>query len=922
MRHCLGTTGAVPTRRAARALGVALAALMALAPAAFADAPAAPKKIRTVEGVTEYRLDNGLRLLLYPDPASAKFTVNMTVLVGSRHEGYGEAGMAHLLEHMLFKGTPTFPDGHKALRDQGADYQGITEADRTYYYETLPAGEANLEFAIKFEADRLVNCWVKREDLASEMTVVRNEFERKENSPLAVLGERVRAAAFGWHNYGKAPIGNQSDIERVPIDRLQAFYRKHYQPDNVVLIVTGRFDEAKALGLVAKHFGRLKRPARELAATYTEEPPQDGERTVFLRRVGSTGAVAVAYHVPASRHEDFPALAVLASALSAEPNGRLYQSLVKNKKAVSTGGFALERHDPDLVVFVATVDAGQSLEQARDALIAVVEGAASAPLTGEEVQRVQREVASLYASYVANSRRMANELSECAARGDWRLFFLDRDRVAKVTPADVTRVAGRYLRPNNRTVGLYVPTKEAQRVAVPAAPPAEEVVKGYVGKATTAAGEAFEPTPENLEKRTQRSALPGGLKVALLPRKTRGEYVTARLRLRYGNEESLQGYRTAGNFLGALMLRGTKRHDRQQIIDEVNKLQGGIQVGGDLGELTFTLRCKREHFPQLLRLLGEILREPAFPAAELEAMKREEKQALEQGKTDPQSLAMNMLQRKLRPYPQADLRYQPTIEEAIAQIDAVSVEQVRRLYAEQLGGQVCEFAAVGDFDPAATREVLAEILKGWTTDVPYRRIVPAPVADVPAGREEIRVPDKANAFFVAAHLLPMRSDHPDQLALSMADYIFGGGASGSRLFNRVRQKEGLSYAVGSNVSTSEQDALGRFSLIAICNPRNIDKVDRAVAEELARLVRDGITEEELAAAKKAIREQATLMRSDDLFVAGALVEDLPLGRTFAYDAERDRKRAALTVAEVNQAVRKHLAPEKLVIIRAGDFKKE
>jgi zinc protease len=467
-----------------------------------------------------------------------------------------------------------------------------------------------------------------------------------------------------------------------------------------------------------------------------------------------------------------------------------------------------------------------------------------------------------------------------------------------------------------------VPTKEAQRVAVPAAPPAEELVKGYVGQATTAAGEAFDPTPENLEKRTQRSALPGGLKVALLPRKTRGEYVTARLRLRYGNEESLQGYRTAGNFLGALMLRGTKRHDRQQIIDEVNKLQGGIQVGGDIGELTFTFRCKRENFPPMLRLLGEILREPAFPAAELEAMKREEKQALEQGRTDPQALAMNALQRKLRPYPPADLRYQPTIEEAIAQIDTVTVEQVRRLHAEQLGGQVGEFAAVGDFDPAATREVLADVLKGWTTDIPYRRIVPVPVADIPASREDIRVPDKANAFFVAAHLLAMRSDHPDQMALSMADYIFGGGASGSRLFNRVRQKEGLSYAVRSDVSTSDEDALGRFTLVAICNPQNIEKVERAIAEELARLVRDGITEEELAAAKKAIREQVVLMRSDDLFVAGALLDDLSLGRTFAYDAERDRKRAALTVAEVNRAVRKHLAPDKLVIIRAGDFKKK
>ncbi|HZY83195.1 MAG TPA: pitrilysin family protein, partial [Gemmataceae bacterium] len=483
MRFFLRKAGPAPTRRRAWAFGLALAALALAAPAAFAGGPAAPTKVVTVEGVTEYRLDNGLRLLLYPDPASAKVTVNMTVLVGSRHEGYGEAGMAHLLEHMLFKGTPTFPDGHKALRDRGAAYQGITEPDRTYYYETLPATDANLEFALKLESDRLVNCYVKREALASEMTVVRNEFESKENAPLAVLAERVRAAAYGWHNYGKATIGNRSDIERVPIDRLQAFYRKHYQPDNVVLIVTGKFDEDQALGLVAKYFGPLKRPARALENTYTEEPAQDGERTVVLRRVGSVGAVGAAYHVPASRHEDYPAVVVLLQILAAEPNGRLYQSLVKSKKADSTGALASGRHDPGLLELYAEVGAGQSLEEARDCLIRVAEGIEARPVTEEEVQRARRMIASAYAAAVANSKGMANGLSDSAGRGDWRLFFLTRDRLAKVTAADVTRAAGRYLRQSNRTVGTYVPAKEAQRVAIPAAPPAAALVKDYRGAA-------------------------------------------------------------------------------------------------------------------------------------------------------------------------------------------------------------------------------------------------------------------------------------------------------------------------------------------------------------------------------------------------------------------------------------------------------
>src|SRR5262249_3771918 len=235
--------------------------------------------------------------------------------VGSRHEGYGETGMAHLLEHMVFKGTPTHRDIPRALKEHGAQFNGTTSVDRTNYFETLEGTDANLDFALRLEADRLVNSYIKREDLATEMTVVRNEFEAGENNPEGILGQRMMAAAYEWHNYGKSTIGNRSDIERVPIANLQAFYPKHYQPDNAMLVVAGKFDQAKALESIAKYFGVLKRPERKLDTTYTEEPPQDGERTVILRRVGKIGVVGVLYHIPAGPHEDTPAIQVLNSIL-------------------------------------------------------------------------------------------------------------------------------------------------------------------------------------------------------------------------------------------------------------------------------------------------------------------------------------------------------------------------------------------------------------------------------------------------------------------------------------------------------------------------------------------------------------------------------------------------------------------------------
>src|SRR6185437_3027243 len=282
---------------------LAFASLLALLfvpwAALHAEPPTVPHKITSVEGITEYRLDNGVRILLFPDASTSKVTVNCTVFVGSRHEGYCETGMAHLLEHMVFKGCRMLPkvgDIPKALRDRGAVYNGTTSDDRTNYYETLNATDDNLEFALRLEADRLVNSFIRREDLASEMTVVRNEFERGENNPQYILFQRMLAVAYEWHNYGKSTIGNRSDIERVPIERLQAFYRKHYQPDNIMVVVAGKFDETKALGYLVKYFGKLQKPDRQLDTTYTEEPTQDGERSVVLRRAGSVGVVGAVYH--------------------------------------------------------------------------------------------------------------------------------------------------------------------------------------------------------------------------------------------------------------------------------------------------------------------------------------------------------------------------------------------------------------------------------------------------------------------------------------------------------------------------------------------------------------------------------------------------------------------------------------------------
>ncbi len=880
-----------------------------------------PQKVVTIEGITEYKLKNGARLLLFPDPSASTVTVNMTVFVGSRHEGYGETGMAHLLEHMLFKGSKNFPNCDKTLNALGADYNGTTWVDRTNYYETMPATDANLETAVKFEADRLVNCFVKREDLVTEMTVVRNEFEMGENNPENILSQRMYALAFEWHNYGKSTIGNRSDIERVPIERLQAFYKKFYQPDNVMLIVAGKFDEAKALKYVAENFGTLKAPNRTLELTYTEEPAQDGERAVTLRRVGKVAVVGDLYHIPAAAHPDHPAIEILGSVLGDAPAGRLYKALVETKKATKVSDETTAWHDPGVLEFTAVVADKVGPEEVRDILIAVAEGTAKNPITKEEVDRQVKKYLSYREQALSKSQRIAIELSEWAGAGDWRLLFLQRDRIAKVTADDVNRVAAKYLVGTNRTVGIFIPTKDASRTTIPETPNVANLVKDYKGGKAQAAGEVFDPTPANLDARVKRIELSNGLKVALLSKKTRGESVVGRFNLNFGNEKSLKDSTTSAGFVGSLMVRGTEKKTRQEIQDGLDKLSSSLSVSSGVGNLSVSLQTKRNQLSALLELTREILREPTFPEKEFDILKRNARQALEKGQTDPQALAVTALRRKLSPYAADDIRYVPTIPESIERLDKVTRGDVVKLYQDQLGANSGELVLVGDFDADAVVPMLEKIFAGWTTKTPYERITRAANTKVAGSKETIQVPDKENAVYVSGLQVAMRDDDPDYAAAEMGNYILGGSGFTSRLMDRLRQKEGWCYGTGSQFRADSQDKYGGFIVFAICNPGNVDKVDAGALEEIGGLLKNGVSLEELDAAKKGLLEEMKVDRGKDETLAGMMRSNLHLNRTFKFQADLEKKIGDLKPDDVQQTMSRTLDPSRLVIIRAGDFSK-
>lgn len=830
--------------------------------------------------------------------------------------------MAHLLEHMLFKGTPTHPDIPKLLKDRGAgrSMNGTTWMDRTNYYETLPSSGDNLEFAIRLEADRLVNSNILGEDLESEMTVVRNEFERSENSPFQVMLQRMQAAAYEWHNYGRTTIGNRSDIERVPIVKLRNFYRKYYRPDNVMVIVAGKFEPDEALGYLQTYFGSLSVPNTPIDDTYTTEPPQDGERTVVVRRVGEVQLVAAAYHIPAGSHPEYAAAKALVYILGDEPNGRLYKDLVETEIASNVYANSYAFTEPGLLFSLAEVPSSGSIERARAALIDVMEKSfRDNPVTEKEVERAVQQILKQRELQASETDRIAVSLSDWAAQGDWRLYFLFRDEIEKLTRDQVQAVAEKYLVRNNRTVGLFIPSEESERIRIPEAPNLAELLDGYQGREAMAAGEQIDPDPMVIEGRTERGELVGGIKYALLPKKTRGEMVTMTVTLRFGNEQSLQGRVAATELLGVLMARGTQELDFSQIEDEKVRLRLQLSMNSTIGLLEITAKTKREFLPEAIDLIGDVLKHPRLSESELEVIRRQVITSLEQSSTDPSALGPKSVTKRLSPYPKGHVLYPRSIEEEIEMYRDVTIDEIRDLHKKFLSNQSGEVSAVGDFDPEELKAMLSDMLADWETSEKYVRVGRDPHPEIEGSLELIETPDKENAVFYASQQYALSDDDPDFASLELGNFILGGGSLSSRLGNRVRQQEGLSYGIASYTTPRAKDDRVDFTVYAITNPKAKDRLMKVIREELDLILKDGITEEELKDAKAAYLQASRVRRSKDGALNGELLGTLFNERTMKHYADLEANIKAASVDSVNAALRKYIDPDKLVMAMAGDF---
>ncbi|MFN0084590.1 MAG: M16 family metallopeptidase [Blastocatellia bacterium] len=423
-------------------------------------------KITEYEGITEYNLkSNGLKILLVPRRAAPVVAFMVVYRVGSRNEAVGHTGATHLLEHMLFKGSPSYNKQKGTgidivLQRQGAVFNADTWFDRTRYYVMLPADQ--LELAIHIEADRMRDAFINDDDRQSEMSVVRNELERGENEPSRILHERMWSMAFREHPYHHPTIGWRSDVEGIPTARLKEFYNTFYYPNNATAIVVGDFEDQTALDLIEKHFGGLPASPAPIPPMYTTEPPQEGEIRFILRRAGQLSLVELAWHIPESGHADTPALTLLDTLLSSGVTSRLYQALVETQIAVDTGAQSYQFTDPGLFMVNMTLRPGITPQQGEQAALDVLERLKTEPVGEKELDKAKNMIVTQMTFLRDSPFGVVDVIGEAESVSDWKMYADLPRMILQVTPGDIQRVVRTYFTEDNRTVGYFIPKQEEE----------------------------------------------------------------------------------------------------------------------------------------------------------------------------------------------------------------------------------------------------------------------------------------------------------------------------------------------------------------------------------------------------------------------------------------------------------------------------
>lgn len=878
-------------------------------------------------GISEYLLKaNSLRILLVPDPAARAVVVLQHVHVGSRHEGAGNTGYSHLLEHMLFKGTPShnaalgnsYDDFMKPL---GGVYNATTWLDRTNYYSKVPT--ASLGELLAHEADRLRNGIIIDADLVTEMPVVVDEFDRGANDPSQVLDKQMTATAFTEHPYKVDTIGAKSEVIRVTAAQLkEKLYDVYYWPNNTTLIVVGGFDVEEALTLIVKNYAHIPSSPRPIPTPYTVEPEQFGERRFVINKTGDLPLIALAFHIPEADHEDTAALAALSVILGGDQSSRLHRKLVDKGLASEAGCQANDFHDPHLFSFSAKLTPGTKLARVEKTILREIASICAKGVTADELKRAKTMNRNGTIHSRANKLAWAMQISESEARGDWKLGTRYDDLFDLVTVEKIVEVAKRYLTADNRTVGYFVP--KAEKLATETAP---ELGGEPTATAATFEVEPYKPWPQstasgakpvsldaNYGGEVQKTVLANGLTVLLLPTPTESA-IGVSLGIRAGSYQVDPTRKVVGNIVAQILPKGSKRYSKKRITDIASEMLARVQFSATPFETTLGTHVPPADVERFLDLVSDVVRNPLFSAAELELLKTINGAQLKEQDTDPETSALTALSQAL--YTSDSPHFRANVADRLAALNALTPDDLRAFHAENYTPKGAVLSIVGKFDPAEMLKLVEAKFGVWTGNEPRTMPTAKFVAPTSASRLNVNIDGKDNLSIYVGVPTEVNASHPDYLALFIANKAVGGDTLTSRLGKEIREKRGMTYGVTSSLHDFGYGG-ATWAVDMTTNGAKVPAAITLINAVVADFVANGITQAELDNEKAGVINALAMRLDSPLDIASRLLsyEMGGLGGGSWIDTYAQRVNA-LTKEQVDAVIRKYFGLGAAVTVVAG-----
>jgi len=866
-------------------------------------------------GIQEYKMTtNNLTVLLKEDHSAPVATFMVTYNVGSRNEAIGYTGSTHLLEHLMFKGSRKFNTDKEnsvfqLLQSLGSRMNATTWLDRTNYYETMPS--EHLETAIEIEADRMRNAFIKEADRQAEMTVVRNEFERGQNNPFSVLDEHIWATAYLAHPYHHSTIGWKSDIENVSIERLKKFYDTFYWPNNATVTMVGDFEKEKALALVKKHFGRIPKSREEIPKVYTEEPKQEGQRRVLLKRAGQQGVVGVAHKTPSATHEDAPNFLVLSSILSSGKNSRFYKNITD--KGLTTSVFIWDSlfRDPGLFAVYANLTPGTDHQKVEDLVMAEYEKIKEDGVTEEEVEKAKAQLIASMKFGQDGSFAVAGGLNEAIASGDWTLFTTYDEKLSGVTKETVKAVVEKYFLEDLSTIGHFIPKVSGEQQTKRGPSNATELAqmkKQYFSEEEESKG----PLASQIED----SEPVKGVRLLTLKRGT--GVVTLTGSFLGGDIFAPSENKRIPDVVVSMLDQGTTKSSKFEISNKIEKVGARLSFSNGKARVVFNGKFLSEDTALIVGLLSEQLQFPAFNEEDLAKTKKRMITAYKKSKESTRGNAINNMLKGF--YSENHQNAPDNADESIKNVEKITTEDLKAYHEENYGKGSMVIVAVGDVDHASLSATIKKNFGEWK-DSPLEEKKETQKGTKNAGKAYVTMQDKTSTDFLVGIPLGINRDHPDYRPLFVASYILGGNFS-ARLMQTVRVKEGLTYGIRSSMSGFGNDTDGYWYVGGTFSPDLLSKGESSTLREIKKWAQDGVTQKEVDTTKSTLTGSFKVGFDTTRGLAGGILSAVIDWEDLSYVDEMPNMINSVTLEQVNAAIKKYISIGDLYEVAAGSIDQE